>query len=559
MRVVTLYGALSLAAAASICLPACAAKAAEDATGAGGGRSTVASSGCDLNATTSNLASQLAATQPGQTVCLASGSYGTFTGAAKPGPAPVTITAAPGAGVDMPVVFNGASNIAVTGVVLDNATLEGSTHHVTLSYSTVASTGQIAIYPDQMTAASSIVIDHNTLRNQSCGTGLQGRIDVQDAGPNNSNPVGLTISNNYLSGGTADGVRLDAGSGIQVLNNTFTQFLDQNPCHTDTIQIYGSASHVIMKGNFFYNQQNTAGCSLGMWDGGDHNVFENNVVAGSPNNGCYGAVDLLDDNSSTVIHNVFEYGGCLPHGLPGNPCGELTLGGKSGEGAGSGTLIRDNIMTDIANGDGSLNSTFNEDHNMCRPGKGCTGTVGDRGPGTGDMNGVPVFAGGSTPSAFNEFALCPGSPGVGAASDGTNIGLELPTANCSGTGNTGGGGSGTGTGTGSVAIRSFAALAGVKLAAHKIRRGAPVIFLIRLRARARVTITFLRLVVPRAHGRSHRNSYYKPAGTFVFYGRAGLNRLRVFKLHRRKFTAGRYHANVSAGGKSRRVTFTIER
>ncbi len=29
------------------------------------------------------------------------------------------------------------------------------------------------------------MIDHNTLKNQSCGTGLAGRIHVIDAGPNN--------------------------------------------------------------------------------------------------------------------------------------------------------------------------------------------------------------------------------------------------------------------------------------------------------------------------------------------------------------------------------------
>ncbi len=108
-------------------------------------QSTAASTGCDLNATTGNLASQVAAAQPGQTVCLASGSYGTFTGAAKSGR--VTVEPAPGASVDMSVVFNGASNITVTGVTLDNATLEGATHDVTLSYSTVAQSGQIVVLP----------------------------------------------------------------------------------------------------------------------------------------------------------------------------------------------------------------------------------------------------------------------------------------------------------------------------------------------------------------------------------------------------------------------------
>lgn len=534
--------AVCLAAALSICIVASDAGLAQAAT-------------CDLNASTSNLSAQIAAAQPGQTVCLASGSYGTVTGAAKPGPAPVTIAPAPGAGVDMTVAFNGASNIVVTGVTLDNATLQGSTHDVTLSYSTVASSGQIAIYTDQMTATSHIVIDHDTLVNQSCGTGLQGRIDVQDVGPNNSNPVGLTISNNYLSGGTADGVRLDAGSGIQVLNNTFTQFLDQDPCHTDAIQIYGSASHIIMKGNFFYDQQNTAGCSLGMWDGGDHNLFEDNVVAGNPNNGCYGAVDLLDDNSSTVIHNVFAYGGCLPH----NPCGEVTLGGKSGQGAGSGTLIRDNIMTDIANGDGGLNAKFSEDHNLCR--NGCGGTVGDTGPGTGDLKGSPQFVGGSTPSTFAGFALAPGSPGIGAASDGTNIGLEQSPTNTpggTGTGNGGAlGGAGFGVGGAPGAAGSVDELVRAKLALHRIRRGGRVTFVVTLRAAAPVTIDLIRVVVRRVHRRAQPRFRFQPVASRVFKGKAGLNRFRIAKVRGHTLNPGLYKAKIAAGGKPRWVTFTV--
>jgi hypothetical protein len=230
-----------------------------------------------------------------------------------------------------------------------------------------------------------------------------------------------------FSGGDADGIQLLGGEyGTQILGNTFTKLddgLTNDGNHTDAIQIYGG-THDIVKGNFFYNQVNMAGCSLAEWDGGDHNVFENNVVAGTPNNGCYAALDLLDDKSSTVTHNVFAYGGCLPNGLPGDPCGEVMLGGKSSEGAGSGTVIRDNIMTDIANGDGGLNATYSEDHNLCR--HTCGGT-GDQGSKAGDITGAPTFVGGTNPTTFAGYALATGSAGIGAASDGTNIGLELPT------------------------------------------------------------------------------------------------------------------------------------
>ena len=55
-----------------------------------------AAAACDLNATTANFSSQLAAAQPGQTLCLASGNYGSFSGVTKSSPG-VTIAAANGA------------------------------------------------------------------------------------------------------------------------------------------------------------------------------------------------------------------------------------------------------------------------------------------------------------------------------------------------------------------------------------------------------------------------------------------------------------------------------
>ena len=512
-------------------------------------RAALASAACDLNANAGNLALQVAAARPGETVCLASGNYGTFIGAAKSGM--VTIRPAAGARVEMTVVFTGASNLTVTGVTLNNATLQGTTHDVTLSDSTVASSGQIVVYPDQMSATSNIVIDHDTLANQSCtGFSMPGRIDVQDLGANNSKPVGLTISNNTLSGGSADGVRIDAGSGIQILNNTFTQFGDQDSCHADTIQLYGSASHIVIKGNFFHDQQNTASCSLGMWNGGDHNVFEDNVVAGTPTNGCYGAINLYGDDSSIVIHNVFEFGGCLPNGLPYNQCGEVWLNTSSGV-HGSGTVIRDNIVTDISTG-GGPNATYTESHNLCV--SACGSGPGDQGPATGDIIGRPTFVGGAAPTTFAGFALAPGSHGVGKASDGTNIGLELGTGSGGGGSGTSPGGSRASPGAGSPGNE----LVAVKLSPRRVRQGRPLTFEIRVRARARVTITLWRLVLARTHGGPQRKVLFERVAKLVVIARPGVTKLRIVRVHKLTLKPGRYQATVVAGGKPRRLSFTVE-
>ena len=228
----------------------------------------------------------------------------------------MTVTAAPGASVDMSLDFNGASNITVAGMTIGTATIEGASHDITVSGSTFPPPGgAITVHPDQMNASSNIVIDRDTFNGQLCDQmSAQGRVAVEAIGNNNGNPLGLTISNNLFEGGTADGIRPDSGSGIQILNNQFISFDNSlnETCHTDAIQLYGSATHILFKGNFFYNSIDMAGCSFSEWNGGDFNTFEDNVVAGTPNNGCYDAIDLHSDNGSTIIHNTFAFGGCLP-------------------------------------------------------------------------------------------------------------------------------------------------------------------------------------------------------------------------------------------------------
>ena len=56
---------------------------------------------CDRNATTSSFASEVSAASAGQTICLASGSYGTWQGTNKA----ITIRAAAGATASMCYAF----------------------------------------------------------------------------------------------------------------------------------------------------------------------------------------------------------------------------------------------------------------------------------------------------------------------------------------------------------------------------------------------------------------------------------------------------------------------
>jgi hypothetical protein len=300
-----------------------------------------------------------------------------------------------------------------------NGSISGTAHDITIANSTFS--GEQDVLMDNMENAN--IVFNGDQFPAFVGTARLWATDynASGGGASGSVPSGVVVVNsvfnnpNNIQGG-ADGVRCD-GASIQILNNEFSGINDANGGnHGDAIQIYGG-THCIIKGNYFHSDVNSAGCSLGEWDGGYNNVFENNVVVGGPSNGCYDGVDLLDDHGSQIIHNVFSYGSCLPHGAS-SPCGDIMFGGKSSQGAGSGTVVENNILTMFANGDGGLNASYTEDHNLIR---------NSAGNGAGDIKGSPVYAGGTTPTTWAGFALAAGSPGIGAASDGTNMGIELPT------------------------------------------------------------------------------------------------------------------------------------
>jgi hypothetical protein len=182
---------------------------------------------------------------------------------------------------------------------------------------------------------------------------------------------------------------------------------------------------MVIKHNWFHDMIAVPGCGWTQWDGGTSNTFEDNVIShvGGPtgSDGCFESMAAMGDVNSVINHNVFEPG----RGLSNTTLGQVLLGYKTDEGAGAGTAIRDNTMDDIENGDGGGNSTFTQDHNMCK--SGCSGTAGDQGPRTGNLTGSPTWVGGTGPTSYVGFALAANSQGVGKASDGTNMGIELPT------------------------------------------------------------------------------------------------------------------------------------
>jgi hypothetical protein len=92
--------------------------------------------------------------------------------------------------------------------------------------------------------------------------------------------------------------------------------------------------------------------------------------------------------------------------------------GQAGE-CGSGVqVIRDNVfvsgnVTILDCGSATkISATYNLNCAFCTASGG-----------TGNISGTPIFVGGANPTTYAGWRLAPGSPGKGAASDGTDIGI----------------------------------------------------------------------------------------------------------------------------------------
>ena len=131
-------------------------------------------------------------------------------------------------------------------------------------------------------------------------------------------PSGIVVKNSVFSGGNSDGVRPDS-DGVQVIDNEFYGLRDQDPFHTDPIQLYGG-SHVVIRGNYFHDNEVSA--EIMMADGGDHDVVEDNVVTGT---GYTWAMTWYSDNGSLIRHNTFADGACEF----GVRCGIINVGAKA--------------------------------------------------------------------------------------------------------------------------------------------------------------------------------------------------------------------------------------
>jgi hypothetical protein len=380
----------SAAIAACALLPACAAAA-------------------TLQATPASLSNVFAAAQPGDTVALASGDYGRFSGAMKSGT--VTIKPQPSATARMALNLSPATNITIDGLTLTEIEIGDShTKNITIRNSDIP--GQTKLRTGELVNAN-ILLDHNVHHDFTvCANGCaEGRIWLPDR--SETQPTGITISNSEFRGGASDGIQ-NGSNGTRIINNTFHDLPQGNPnlVHTDAIQLYGS-KNTLIKGNYFYNLDNGV-APIMAGDGAERETIEDNVF-GNAIARPY-AITIWSDTASTIRHNTFADGACEFN----LRCGIISLGSKDSCphptecDPGRGTTITDNILGEVSIGSGDA-QVSQDGFNLFRI----------RVSGTHAITGAPRYVGGTTPTSYRGYALAPGSPGKGNASDGLDRGIRV--------------------------------------------------------------------------------------------------------------------------------------
>ena len=267
---------------------------------------------------------------------LASGNYGTFSGAAKK--STVTIKPAPGARATIQLELHTAAHLRFVGLTIAGAKIRAPAHDITIARSRFTAAAQIDA--TEMVGAD-ILIDRDTFSGiDVCSDCFEGRVTVHGR-EGQTRPVGVTVQNSLFNGGgNSDGIQVGA-YGVRVLHNEFTGIHMVDATHTDAIQLYGQ-SHTIVRGNYIHN----AASGIMAPDGTSHELIENNVIR---TDGRPSAITIGSDDGSIVRRNTLPGGSCDYH----QSCGILTIDAGNEGVPSRGTVVEDNVLGGLTVSGGS--------------------------------------------------------------------------------------------------------------------------------------------------------------------------------------------------------------
>jgi hypothetical protein len=375
-----------------------------------------------------DLAAALRAAAPGTVLCLDSGVYEPAKIISGVTPASlVSIEPAPGATVvftatltlagpiqDLALLgFQAPSNLQ-GGITIDSSA--GPVTNLAISYdnfdgSEAPGEGQLVIA--DAPARSNIIISHDTFTNVSpCPDGCgEGTIYLYNTAADND-PDGVTIANNLIGGGLADGINIGGSeSGTHILHNEITDKLQgsSSQCaayggvggcpHTDGIQFEGDSRDVVISGNYMHANTD----DLLQADGSNTDItVTNNVFA-------------VADPTVRAVQVAGWHGGVFSHNTVSS---YSTWDCTHEQTCTSGVTLTDNIFLGgfgygVQTGGGQFSS---ESYNLTTY---CPVACGDH-----DLRRLPAFRGGPAPRDYLGWQLAPGSVGVRDASDGSNRGAN---------------------------------------------------------------------------------------------------------------------------------------
>lgn len=348
-----------------------------------------------------NIGTAVSNSNPGDRICLRSGSFPAFTLNNITRNPRVTVVALVRRSATSGFVVQGNSNgITLDGLTLTSGLITGAgTRNISVQNS--AFTGQMRI--DGVTvAAPQLLFDNNTHNGITATTAPNARFHLSYSGVGTGMPV-ATIRNSVFDGSCSDGIQ--SGVPIAVIHNQFKNMLVgscPNDPHTDALQFYGGPfSGTVVRENYFVNNEQV----LTAFDGVDNLLVEGNVFDPGTSAPRPCQIELYSDTRSIVRHNTL-----LGRGNNGLIC----LDHKPADPAGTGTVIDHNIARGISLGNGS--TAASSTNNLLQ-----TGASG------GNLAGSPTYLGGPSPSTWAGFELAMGSLGKGAGTNpaGSDLGATF--------------------------------------------------------------------------------------------------------------------------------------
>ena len=231
----------------------------------------------EFHATPSTFASMFSQAQGGDTVYLASGSYGSWNGGAKS--SMVVVAADSGAAPTMAGGNFGSSvrNITIRGVTF---------------------TGPVEVSPGS--TPLNLVFDGDTWGNVGHAA-HEGRLSIVGGGSSSGN--GVQVKNSTFGpGGCSDGIQ-DSSSGTEIGPNNEFKGIVQGGCseHADAIQPYAS-NYIYIHDNYLHDNEQGIMSPDGVSTG---YRITNNVIHTATS---YPCMHLGDTRSGTITHNVCRNG-----------------------------------------------------------------------------------------------------------------------------------------------------------------------------------------------------------------------------------------------------------